>query len=83
MHNADEKALMRTKSVHYPARAALERKKTAIFVFWRPQNAGFSMGNLIANQGRRSFFFAADVSKKRYSRHEMASESTRNGPEAT
>ena len=55
--------------MHYPARAALERKKTAIFVFWRPQNAGFSMGNLIANQGRRSFFFAADVSKKRHSRH--------------
>ena len=42
--------------MHYPARAALERKKTAIFVFWRPQNAGFSMGNLITNQGRRSCF---------------------------
>ena len=44
------------ESVHYPACAALERKKTAIFVFWRPQNAGFSMGILIANQGRRIFF---------------------------
>ena len=34
-----------------------ERKKTAIFLFWRPQNAGFSLGNFIANQGRRRFFF--------------------------
>ena len=47
----------------------LSAKKQRFFVFGGPQNAGFSMGNFIANQRRWSFFFGGRREKKWHSRH--------------
>ena len=59
--------------MHYPACAALERKKQRfLFLFWRPPNRVVSNGKLDCKSGAAAVFFllAADVmSKERHSRH--------------
>ena len=64
MHNADEKALMRTKSVHYPARAALERKKNSDFCVLEAPKRGVFNGKLDYKSGAAEFFFCGRREQK-------------------